>query len=193
VISRTTPVDVQGLSSGVLQIQASGDHTCALLPGGSVRCWGGGTDGELGDGAAWSDTARPVSGFLASQLGLPQVRRDAAAAEENEPNNSTTQANPLSSGVSLRGRFSDDYDVYVFDKLAPGAISLVLNNVPVAIESRVQLQLYYQNTAGSPVAVDVAAPFALTHSGAAGRYYVVVFTAGSTFDPAQTYDIVAVY
>jgi alpha-tubulin suppressor-like RCC1 family protein len=193
VLSRTVPVDVQGLSSGVSQIQASGDHTCALLTGGSVRCWGGGLDGELGDGSAWSETARMVSGFLASQLGLPQVRRDAAAAEESEPNNSTAQANPLTSNVSLRGRFSDTFDVYVLDKTTPGAITVALNNLPAAVESRVQLQLYFQNTAGSPVAVDVAAPFALTHNGAAGRYYVVVFTAGSTFDPAQTYDIVAVY
>jgi len=47
---RTSPTDVQGLTSGVVDVAAGKLHTCAVLATGSVRCWGGNTDGQLGDG-----------------------------------------------------------------------------------------------------------------------------------------------
>jgi alpha-tubulin suppressor-like RCC1 family protein len=34
----------------VVQIAAGGDHTCALLDTGAVRCWGRGNFGQLGYG-----------------------------------------------------------------------------------------------------------------------------------------------
>ncbi len=43
--SPTGFVDVGGT---VLQLAAGGEHTCALLSGGKVRCWGLGVDGQLG-------------------------------------------------------------------------------------------------------------------------------------------------
>jgi alpha-tubulin suppressor-like RCC1 family protein len=43
------PVQVPGLTS-VVSLAAGGSHTCALLADGSVRCWGEGTLGELGNG-----------------------------------------------------------------------------------------------------------------------------------------------
>lgn len=39
------------IGSPVLQIAAGGEHTCALLDGGQVRCWGNGEHGQLGYGA----------------------------------------------------------------------------------------------------------------------------------------------
>jgi alpha-tubulin suppressor-like RCC1 family protein len=48
--SSANPVDVTGLTSGVLKFAASSNHTCAIVTGGAVKCWGENYDGKLGDG-----------------------------------------------------------------------------------------------------------------------------------------------
>ncbi len=44
------PSQVVGLESGVLDIAAGGNHSCALLGNGAIRCWGRNSNGQLGDG-----------------------------------------------------------------------------------------------------------------------------------------------
>ena len=59
IVNKSTPVDVIGLSSGVVTIATAAHHTCALLTSGSAKCWGHNEHGKLGDGTT-TDRNAPV-------------------------------------------------------------------------------------------------------------------------------------
>lgn len=62
--NRASPVDVTGLTSGVVQIAIAGDHSCALTSGGAMKCWGRNEYGELGDNTTTPrSTAVTVTGM----------------------------------------------------------------------------------------------------------------------------------
>jgi alpha-tubulin suppressor-like RCC1 family protein len=67
-----TPLDVTGLTSGVLVFGGGSYHNCALSSGGAISCWGFNGSGRLGNGNTASQSApAAVAGFagLAASVG----------------------------------------------------------------------------------------------------------------------------
>lgn len=58
MVDSDVPVPVNGLPGPAIAIAAGDAHTCALLKGGSVACWGWNIEGQLGNGG--SDSSAPV-------------------------------------------------------------------------------------------------------------------------------------
>jgi subtilisin family serine protease len=64
--TRTSPVDVVGLTTGVVEVAAGGTHNCALIQDTRIMCWGSNSTGQLGSGLAGSVRRSPVAVLLAS-------------------------------------------------------------------------------------------------------------------------------
>jgi len=70
------PVDMAGIATAT-QVEAGGNHTCALLSAGSVACWGGNYEYQLGNGTS-TDSAAAVP-----VIGLTDAIHIAASASHN--------------------------------------------------------------------------------------------------------------
>jgi hypothetical protein len=58
---RSTPVVVASLGGAATSVSAGGGHSCALISGGTVKCWGRNMNGELGNGATANESSVPVT------------------------------------------------------------------------------------------------------------------------------------
>jgi alpha-tubulin suppressor-like RCC1 family protein len=74
-VNTSTPTSVPGVSSGVKQLATANGaptHSCAIMTTGALKCWGTGTEGQLGNGAS-VDSATPVtaisSGVVSASVG----------------------------------------------------------------------------------------------------------------------------
>ncbi len=57
---QAVPLDVTGLSSGVVSLSSGIYHTCALMDSGRVKCWGMDDYGQLGDDSALASKSAPI-------------------------------------------------------------------------------------------------------------------------------------
>jgi len=117
----SAPVQVKGLTSGVTAVSVGGNGSaCAITAGGSVKCWGDDTYGELGDGSA-ADSAVDAQAPVACLRGMECP--DAATPSSSVP----VQVTGLTSGVT--------------------AVS-VGNNFACAITARGGVKCWGDNTSG---------------------------------------------
>jgi alpha-tubulin suppressor-like RCC1 family protein len=78
--ARSVPVDVVGLSSGVTDLATGGDHTCALLSSGDIKCWGSNNVGQLGSGVGlFSSTSVDIIGLSSSAIAISAGERHTCA------------------------------------------------------------------------------------------------------------------
>lgn len=66
-VRRLQPVQVVGLESGVRDVTTGAIHSCALTTQGTARCWGYGSEGQLGPEASSSWTPVPVPGIAGGE------------------------------------------------------------------------------------------------------------------------------
>ena len=59
-VSSKVPVDVIGLSAGVVAVSPGFDHSCAVTSAGAVQCWGRNLYGQLGVGPNVVNNAVPT-------------------------------------------------------------------------------------------------------------------------------------
>jgi len=74
---RASPVDVVGLTSGVVAVGTGDEFSCALTDAGVVKCWGRNLDGQLGDGTR-TNSSTPVT-----VAGLPGAASDIAVGQRH--------------------------------------------------------------------------------------------------------------
>ncbi|HEY5923387.1 MAG TPA: hypothetical protein VIV11_17025 [Kofleriaceae bacterium] len=135
---RASPVDVVGLSSGVIALGAGDQHTCALLAIGEVRCWGDNYRGQLGGhlgafsatpvaiAGVGSPTALAVGGHHVCALvnaGVKCWGYDNAGQLGNGVSSSTSSASPVDVvGLSGVARIGSGYSHVCATLVAGGAM-----------------------------------------------------------------------
>lgn len=130
-----------------------------------------------------------------SRIFLPLVSKDYVPYFEGpmelEPNNTYLTANgPLRSARDYNGHPDDAKDYFSIYLRNTGPITIDMNN---HTGEGVQLQLFYQNTAGSPLVLIYAAPYHIDYTATAtGWYYIYIGSTGN-FNSSTTYTLRATY
>ena len=77
---KTIPTLTSSLGTGrtAVALSSGSNHVCAILDNGSVSCWGSGSEGQLGNGAA-SDKSTPT---LTSSLGINRTAIDISSGRD---------------------------------------------------------------------------------------------------------------
>jgi alpha-tubulin suppressor-like RCC1 family protein len=70
---------VAGVPAGATRVAVSDEHSCAIANGGEVWCWGGGNEGELGDGLSTSGYTPVRAGTITDATDLAVGRRHSCA------------------------------------------------------------------------------------------------------------------
>jgi alpha-tubulin suppressor-like RCC1 family protein len=118
-ISRTTPVDVVGLSVSVTAVATGGFHSCALTAAGGVKCWGRNYYGQLGDGADLSRGHPGSRNTPVDVVGLPTGVKKIVAGEQHTCA-LTTGGAMLCWGADAAGQLGDGT---ALDRSTPAQVS----------------------------------------------------------------------
>lgn len=105
--ARSRPTTVAGLSEGVVAIAAGEAHTCAVLEGGTVECWGADDLSQLGDGLPGVDEQSPREvGRLSGATSVVAGAAHSCAITDGGVmcwgDNSSTQLGALDTGEPIR-------------------------------------------------------------------------------------------
>lgn len=82
--SSSDPLAPQGLSTGVTAIAAGTRHTCALLDGGAIRCWGENAHGTLGDDTAQNSNVPIVASAAPANVAELSLGTERTCARTSE-------------------------------------------------------------------------------------------------------------
>ena len=81
--SRPSPVQVTSVDiSQVAEVIPAGDHSCALMSNGSLRCWGSNIEGRLGDGT--TEQGPKLASVEVAVLGTSVVRSSGVCAIKSD-------------------------------------------------------------------------------------------------------------
>lgn len=122
----------------------------------------------------------------------PTFTGGSSSGDLYEPNNSTTQAYAISSGVSYSSYIysSSDVDYYKFTVPSSKSISISLTTLPKDYD------LYLYNSSGTQVARSIngsTTSESITYSASAGTYYIKVIGYNSAYSTSSKYTLKATY